>query len=1274
MESFKTYKWELKYNTSSIKEDGSPVDIIHDFYIPALQRTKHYDRMAGYFRSTSLAAASEGYTAFLRHGGHMRLIVGADMAVEDVEAVLAGSQELLTKELMQELEEAESWPTDVKNGVALLSNMVASGQLELRVALRTNGKTGAAMSIDDISDGYVHEKWFVMEDEEGNHLYGSGSLNESKTALILNAENITVDCDWESHREAKRIAMAREDFNRLWANQNAYFDVLPLPQAVQKRLVTLRSLSGKPTEIDGTVLRTIMHHVAESSVPEPSLEELLTFSVLKDAPKMPGGIYIGMYSTPVEPWPHQEMVSRRLVESWPYSYLMCDEVGLGKTIEAALAMRSLILSGRASRVLIAAPASLTSQWQHELEEKAMLHFTRSKAKPGRPGIISHLTLAPNDESLDKDLYSPKLNIVSTGLASRKERQKLLAHAEQADIILVDEAHYARRKDPQKGCSIKPKYGQLYQCIEKYFRKKAKSLWLATATPMQIDMIEVYDLLRLTRRVGPFRYDPSLTETYFELLGKLIKKDFDRKSLNVDEWRMLGRSFIQLQASDPYLYEALKKTVVDSDGEEVLRNLTTRGLEISDDVEYIIKPLFLASPLSRVMMRHTRKLLEEYQKHGQLKSKLAKRHIRDLAAIKFTEEEADFYDKLREYCDGLTKQVRKNNPQVRQMTVFLLNFLQLRFASSLYAIKKTLERRLRRVRYSLQVGGNTFDSQEELDDYLEDLKDESDTNEDDIQDITIDALLKDRSKEDLEWEEERLSVMLEQLSDMKDTPSKIQRLLDELECRRIPGSKNRMRQTVVFTRFFDTLTSIKTYLDARAPGLRVGVFSGQDTEWFDVEHEKYIITTREDIKYLFLNQKIDILLCTDAAAEGLNLQTADLLINFDMGWNPMKIEQRIGRIDRIGQTHATIDVLNMCYLGSTEEIVYGKLVNRLKQANEVVGLQQVSMLPVEPEEFRALQVGDLTIEELTRKARKRLKAQRAAVARMELSADQQYEIYQKEHAYMTEQQYPAKLDDLWRSLQNSSYLQAMGLEVHDDMLHLPAAESWLELSGTTDRNHIDDDKSFITWGNPAVDRLLEFMSSKLELHADKVKRLSVPVDSWEIVGYLVATTKGVKLITSFNELAGVQIDVDYSLTDGDIDRGQKCLEKIAKSETHIYRENRQVESINENFACVQRDLVKNVAIGLMKHEMDQGWEEFSNALKDLASKQKKVYTIELPDGFREKTEQSLFQISVSGGIPRVVSIGPLTTSAITLCERVSSSMKKKRKEQTCQDIIEQLQRL
>lgn len=170
---------------------------------------------------------------------------------------------------------------------------------------------------------------------------------------------------------------------------------------------------------------------------------MLKFAVLKDAPRMPGGIYIGMYSAPVEPWPHQEMVSRHLVESWPYSYLLCDEVGLGKTIESALALRSLLLSGRIKRVLIAAPTSLTAQWQRELSEKAMLDFYSSKPKAGQSGKFLHKDLN-EDEYTDQDLYEPELNIVSTGLASRKERRNMLKMAALADVVLVDEAHYARR--------------------------------------------------------------------------------------------------------------------------------------------------------------------------------------------------------------------------------------------------------------------------------------------------------------------------------------------------------------------------------------------------------------------------------------------------------------------------------------------------------------------------------------------------------------------------------------------------------------------------------------------------------------------------------------------------------------------------------------------------------------------------------------------------------------------------------------------------------------
>ncbi|MBO5649983.1 MAG: hypothetical protein J5908_00600 [Selenomonas sp.] len=224
---------------------------------------------------------------------------------------------------------------------------------------------------------------------------------------------------------------------------------------------------------------------------------------------------------------------------------MMVQVRLGKTIESALALRSLLLSGRIKRVLIAAPASLTAQWQRELAEKAMLDFYSSKPKAGQNG-------------------------------------------------------------------------KLYDCIEHGFAARTKSLWLATATPMQIDPIEVYDLTKLMGRTAAFRYEPYLLEQYYELLSYIAQG----KELKLDNWRLLGRSYAALEAADPYLLRLMEKTVVNGKNRQALKELAKREPR-GNDVKEVLKPLFAAAPLSRVMMRHTRKLLEEYRKHGELKSNLAK---------------------------------------------------------------------------------------------------------------------------------------------------------------------------------------------------------------------------------------------------------------------------------------------------------------------------------------------------------------------------------------------------------------------------------------------------------------------------------------------------------------------------------------------------------------------------------------------------------------------------------------------------------------------------
>ena len=168
---------------------------------------------------------------------------------------------------------------------------------------------------------------------------------------------------------------------------------------------------AQPLEIDATVPRRSTSH--------PSTLERLRFALLRDGPRLPGGRYVGMETAPIVPWPHQAVVARRLIDTWPYSYLLCDEVGLGKTIEAGLAIRSLSLAGLVQRVLICAPASLTRQWQREMADKFFLPFGRvlGGASP------RHEYLLPMaEERTASSLYAPDMVIASTGLIARQERR------------------------------------------------------------------------------------------------------------------------------------------------------------------------------------------------------------------------------------------------------------------------------------------------------------------------------------------------------------------------------------------------------------------------------------------------------------------------------------------------------------------------------------------------------------------------------------------------------------------------------------------------------------------------------------------------------------------------------------------------------------------------------------------------------------------------------------------------------------------------------------
>jgi len=1276
-------RWLLSYKTSSTIIDDRPVDILHDFYVPALRLAVRYDRVAGYFRSSSLAAASQGFSAFVGRQGKMRLIVGADLEPGDVKAILAGDKERLAARLNGELDRPESWPKDVRNGVTLLAWMVAHGYLEVRVAFRVHKETGEPLPFDAVEDGYVHEKWFILYDEFGNRLYGAGTLNESKTALILNAENIDVHCDWWGETDRRRVDEAAATFENLWTGLVSHMPVMTIPEAVRRRLIRMAEGIDRPTEIDGT-------SAAPRVIEPPSALERLRFAVLRDAPKMPGGRFVGIETAPVVPWPHQAIVVRRLVETWPYSYLLCDEVGLGKTIEAGLAFRSLYLSGLVKRILIAAPASLTRQWHRQMASKLLLPFGRARTVPE---IVHEYIFPVKENRRANSIYEPDLVIVSTGLLVRRERAAALREAEPFDIALVDEAHAARRRNPAAGPAAHPGFGHLYTSIRDNLRKQALSLWLATATPMQINPVEVCDLLALTNRVGAFQFDPTLTLQYYEILSKLVHE----QEPSNQEWEFLRRAVQAVELQDPILWGFIKKSVIDGRIRSTVRQWLEYGrIPRGRDRKLMNRLIFSASPLSRVMLRHTRRLLEVYRDRGQLQQNLPRRHILPMPRINFNPLEKRIYDQLEEYCLGLARQIRKHGDhQARQMVSFLLSFLRLRFASSLYAIRETLRRRLRKVeatlRHQLVLEADESESGATLQDLVYEGEDEDDL-------VAVESLLKNRTTADLKWERDRLKAMIDGMADLTGPSSKMKVLLQTLDQRR-DRNTGRIQQTVIFTRFYDTLKDIVARLQQADPQMLVGTYSGQGAEYFDPKTRKMNRVDREEVKERFLRGEIDVLVCTDAAAEGLNLQTADLLVNFDLGWNPMKVEQRIGRIDRIGQKHKDIYVLNLCYVDSAEEIVYGRLLSRLADANMIVGTQQISLLPVEPEDFRQLAEGELTPEGLEARARERIEQQRKYAESMEIQPKELYDIYMRLARTGERRSVPVNLPAIWDALRKSQYLRDIGCVVSAE-----TSKPTITLSGidsvpdgtvlTVSRQLYEEGLAdggrrlhFASYGDPFFDAVLE-QFGKFELPAC-VRRITVPVpgmDGVEVVGYAVACrgtggAREVRLVCAWGDLQGLHLDETETLSDVDVEPLRGKMRQVVREEFEHYLAASRIERGNVRAASAQEMLnflVIRDLLGVKARCAGEGvlfWPVLREVVK-LFEDREQIIATDLPaDALRPVAGELLFECQVPAVgekasilVPRV-----LGRAAIDAASRLADSMKVKKSELRVDTVLARLQR-
>jgi hypothetical protein len=348
---------------------------LETFYLPTLAASARYDRSAGFFRSSALAAAAAGIVRLIQNDGYMRLLVGAELSEQDVEAIKQGYdvRQSLSKSMLGRFPDPGDGP--LKQRLAALAWMVANGSLDIKVVLPLDER-GYPIPGSAAQD-YYHTKKGIFTDAEGNRVGFAGSINESAQAWRHNFEEFTVSTSWGSDYERAVLSNLQASFNELWAGQDPHWLAVELPEAVKQKLLKYAPLRRPTTDpLERQRAGRPVRDREKGYVTAATAEERLLFQFLRDAPYLLQAGDLAAETGPVRPWPHQRQVSRTVVARFPDRVMLCDEVGLGKTIEAGLIIRQLLLSGRIKRCLMLVPAGVLKQWQEELYEKFNLNMPR----------------------------------------------------------------------------------------------------------------------------------------------------------------------------------------------------------------------------------------------------------------------------------------------------------------------------------------------------------------------------------------------------------------------------------------------------------------------------------------------------------------------------------------------------------------------------------------------------------------------------------------------------------------------------------------------------------------------------------------------------------------------------------------------------------------------------------------------------------------------------------------------------------------------------------
>ncbi len=884
-------------------------NLVQKFYIPVLEQSVLYQRRTGYFNSRALAMAARGLTGLLRNNGKMQLICSVELdeperqVFEDPVGFLERKSIDVAKMLEQPYDDRE------KQHLARLAELLARDKLEIKIAVPQSG-------------GIYHEKAGIFYDSEENIVAFNGSGNETPGGWLRNTESFHAYTSWGDPRHIKPEIRT---FDALWNHQLPGTTVIPLPEAVKRQLIRFRDYfrEGLDEQID------------EGTPPPVEWNWTAELAFVFESPRLWNHADFAYGEVALKPYEHQDYVASSVLSSWPPRCMLCDEVGLGKTIEAGLIVRGYIAAGRADRVLILAPKNILKQWQLQLLTKFNILSWR---------LDGNYVLGPQPdpdipadrEKVDAEnpFRTKPIMLVSSQLI-RSERRKQQLLGLEYDLVVLDEAHHARAR----GASGRREANLLLEALEE-LKLQTQGLIFMTATPIQLSRKELWDLLMILELPGTWQ-DEERFDRFFKEIDE-HKPDwrflFEMARECIDAYDVDEEQIHQLSSSHPSVdVHRLLQLVKDNRFDSVPR-------DNGEELKALRVLLYRLTPVYRMVYRNSRELLRKYYEEGKYKERLPDREPQKPDRITLTGKPDDdrtefgLYQKIDKYV----RDYYARYEGVRKGLGFLMEVYRKRLTSSFYAIRKSLERRAERIQTALEKGefgallGEVDDEDPEIPDEAADRYAQA------IDEGTLATTPKERDQMEAVLRDE-LEYLNEFLSHLQDLQHDSKR--DYLQSMLRDKLSSGVRRIIIFSQFKDTVDFLLEYLRP-IYGQKLGSYTGEGGLYWGGREWKKCSKQKIQEKFTDDGDELAILICTDAASEGLDLQSCDTLINYDIPWNPMRIEQRIGRIDRIGQKSPKVVIHTLYYENTVEERVYARCLERIGYFKSTLGHLQPILIETE----------------------------------------------------------------------------------------------------------------------------------------------------------------------------------------------------------------------------------------------------------------------------------------------------------------------------------------